>query len=327
MDLLVLGGTRFLSRAVAQEALDRGHRVTCACRGRSGTVPAGARHLELDREQPLPDLGSPDAVVDVGRLPSWVRRSVAALPEAHQVFVSSISAYADEATPHGTPRTLPLHEPRWEDVDLSVDAEAYGPMKVACEELVRDGAASWTVLRPGLIVGPGDPTGRFTYWPARLAETPERPEVLAPGTPEDLVQVIDVRDLAAWIVRCAEDRAPGVFDAVGPALPLATLLREVATGCGVTEPALTWVDQDALQRVGVSPWAGPHSLPLWLPRPAYDGMLSHDARPALAAGLTVRPLAETARDTLAWLRASPDALALGLTAGEEEGVLRLTRST
>ncbi|WP_166389175.1 NAD-dependent epimerase/dehydratase family protein [Nocardioides ochotonae] len=325
MDLLVLGGSRFLSRAVAQEALDRGHRVTCACRGRSGSLPEGARHLPVDRAEPLPDLGSPDAVVDIGRQPSWVRRSVAALPDAHHVFVSSISAYADERTPHGTPETLPLHEPRFEDVDLGADAEAYGPLKVACERLVEDGAASWTVIRPGLIVGPGDPTGRFTYWPARFAATTEHPQVLAPGSPEDLVQVIDVRDLAAWIVRCAEDRVPGVFDAVGPALPLAQLLGEVATGCGVPDPGLTWVAQDSLERVGVAPWAGPHSLPLWLPRPAYDGMMAHDAAPALAAGLVPRPLATTAADTLAWLRSQPDAVVTGLTADEEEGVLRLTR--
>ena len=129
--------------------------------------------------------------------------------------------------------------------------------------------------------------------------------MLAPGDPEDAVQVLDVRDLAAWIVRCAEDRVPGVFDAVGPALPIARLLGEVAAGCGVPEPALTWVDQDSLDRVGVSPWAGPHSLPLWLPRPAYDGMMTHDPDPARAAGLVARPVAETAADTLAWLRARP----------------------
>jgi len=325
MDLLVLGGTRFLSRAVAQEALERGHRVTCACRGRSGSVPEGARLVELDRAEALPALGTPDAVVDVARQPSWVRRSVRALPAAHHVFVSSISAYADERTPHGTPATVALHEPRFEDVDLGADAAAYGPLKVACEQLVRDGAASSTVVRPGLIVGPGDPTGRFSYWPARFAAVPERPQVLAPGDPEDAVQVLDVRDLAAWIVRCAEDRVPGVFDAVGPALPIARLLGEVAAGCGVPEPALSWVDQDSLERVGVSPWAGPHSLPLWLPRPAYDGMMTHDPDPARAAGLLARPVAETAADTLAWLRSTPDAVVTGLSAEEEAGVLRLTR--
>ncbi|MQW76895.1 epimerase [Nocardioides sp. dk4132] len=325
MDLLVLGGTRFLSHAVAQEAVGRGHRVTCACRGRSGGIPEGARHVELDRGEPLPDLGSPDAVVDVARQPSWVRRSVEALPAAHHVFVSSISAYADERTPHGTPATVALHEPRFEDVDLGADATAYGPLKVACERLVQDGATSSTVLRPGLIVGPGDPTGRFTYWPARFAAALERPLVLAPGDPEDPVQVLDVRDLAAWIVRCAEDRVAGVFDAVGPAVPVARLLGEVAAGCGVPEPALTWVDQDSLERVGVGPWAGPHSLPLWLPRPAYDGMMTHDAGPAQAAGLATRPVAETAADTLAWLRATPDAVVTGLSADEEAGVLRLTR--
>lgn len=328
MRILVLGGTVFLSRAVAEEAVRRGHEVVCACRGTSGSVPDGARHVETDRTRPLPaELAGFDAVVDVGRHPSWVRAAVERLPEAHWVFVSTISVYADESTPGGRPGTLPLHEPVTDDVDLAADPDAYGPMKVGCEQLVAAGTRSSLILRPGLIVGPGDPTGRFSSWPARLAAAGpgERPEVLAPGDPGDTVQVIDVRDLAAWIVDGAEQRRTGVLDAIGPALPIADLLARAATGCGTT-PVWTWVPQEFLEAQQVQPWAGPRSVPLWLPRPAYDGMLAHDVAPALAAGLRIRPLEETARDTLAWLRTSPDATLTGLSAAEEADVLAAWRA-
>jgi 2'-hydroxyisoflavone reductase len=317
MRILVLGGTVFLSRAVAAEAVRRGHEVVCACRG--SAVPDGARHLPVDRTEPLPSLTGFDAVVDVARRPSWVRAAVAQLPDAHWVFVSTINVYEDESTPGGRPGTLPLRAPITEDVDLAVDPEAYGPMKVACEEIVTSGAASALVVRPGLIVGPGDPTGRFTYWPARLGSDPA--EVVAPGDPADVVQVIDVRDLAEWIVDGCETRLEGVYDGVGPATPIADLLAEVAAGCSAA-PQWRWVPQARLEELGVEPWAGPRSIPLWLPRPAYDGMLAHDVTPSLEAGLRIRPLVETARDTLAWLRATPDAVVTGLTAEEESALLR-----
>jgi nucleoside-diphosphate-sugar epimerase len=290
MKLLVLGGTRFLSREVATQAVARGWDVTCACRGESGTVPDGAAHLPWDRTEDAPAAvaeGAWDAVVDVTRLPSHARRAVEAAPGAHWVFVSTISVYADNASP----AMEPLLEPITDDVDLSVDPEAYGGMKVACEQLVQSGAASWVVVRPGLIVGPGDPTGRFAYWPQRLARGGE---VLAPGRPEDVVQVIDVRDLATWLLDACEARTTGVFDPVGTPTPFGRLLAETAAGVGDPEPQLTWVDADFLEAQGVAPWAGEGSLPLWLPRPEYDGMLAHDPSPAVAAGLRLRPLAETA---------------------------------
>jgi len=318
MRILVLGGTVFLSRAVAAEAVGRGHDVVCACRG--SAVPAGAEHLPYDRTGPVPDeLTGFDAVVDVARQPSWVRAAVDRLPDAHWVFVSTISAYADESTPGGRPGALPLHEPRFADADLGVEPDAYGPMKVACEQLVTDGTASSMVVRPGLIVGPDDPTGRFSYWPARLGTAPA--EVLAPGDPADVVQVVDVRDLADWIVDSLELRRTGVYDGVGPARPIGELLAEAAAGCDAA-PRWRWVSQADLEAHGVEPWAGPRSVPLWLPRPAYDGMLAHDVAPSLAAGLRIRPLADTARDTLAWLRATPDAVVTGLTAEEERTLLQ-----
>ncbi|HYF74398.1 MAG TPA: NAD-dependent epimerase/dehydratase family protein [Nocardioides sp.] len=320
MKLLVLGGSVFLSQAVAAEAVRRGHDVTCANRGSSGAVPDGAELVVWDRARPLPTAlaeAAYDAVVDVARMPSWVRGAVAAFPDAHWVFVSTVNVYADESTPGGRPGTLPLREPIHGDVDLAADPEAYGPMKVACEQAVRDGAASWTVIRPGLIVGPGDPTGRFTYWPARMAGGGE---VLAPGRPEDRTQVIDVRDLAAWIVTAAEERTPGDYDGVGEVLAMSEVLAQVAAGCDAAVD-LTWVPQEFLTEQGVQPWAGPDSVPLWLPRPEYDGMGAHDPEPSYAAGLALRPLADTARDTLAWLRATPGATVTGMSREREAAVL------
>ena len=244
MRLLVLGGTRFLSREVAALAVARGWDVTCACRGESGTVPSGAELVRWDRTEEAPDAlrdGAWDAVVDVARLPSHVRRAVAAVPGAHWVFVSTINVYADDATPQGRPGGLPLRDPQPDDVDLGVDPEAYGAMKVACERLVTEGAASAMVVRPGLIVGPGDPTGRFSYWPARLADTAGHPEVLLPGEPDDSVQVIDVRDLAAWIVDSAEQRRTGTFDGTGRAMTRAALTDAVAAAARDT---LLWLRED-----------------------------------------------------------------------------------
>jgi len=317
MRLLVLGGTVFLSRAVAAEAVARGHEVTCAARGTSGSAPEGARLVSVDRTQPLPDLGEFDAVVDVARHPSWVRNALAAHPDAHWVFVSTVNVYADDATPGGTPATLPLVEAIEEDVDLKENPEAYGPMKVTCERMVLDGARSAMVIRPGLIVGPGDPTGRFSYWPRRLAAGGE---VLAPGDPTDAMQVADVRDLAAWAVTACEQRTTGVYDGVGRAMPISDLLAQCADGVP-PDVTWTWVDQEFLQAQEVEPWMGPGSIPLWLPRPEYDGLPAHDVRPSLDAGLTLRPLAETTRDTLAWLDTTPDAVVTGIDLDRERELL------
>ncbi len=315
MRLLVLGGTVFLSRAVAAEAVRRGHDVVAACRGASGDVPDGVRLVRWDRDLEAPPeitAGEYDAVVDVARHPSRVRRAVAALPDAHWVFVSTVNVYADDTLPGG-PGTVPLREPIHDDVDLATDPEAYGAMKVACEQAVQGGAASWAVVRPGLIVGPGDPTGRFSYWPRRLEQGGE---VLAPGDPGDIVQVIDVRDLAAWLVTLAERRTTGVYDGVGEPLPIRDLLERCAP-----DATLTWVDADFLAEQGVEPWMGPDAVPLWLPRPDYDGMMQHDVDGSLAAGLTLRPVAETSRDTVAWLAATPDAPVTGIDRDREAAVL------
>lgn len=309
MNLLVLGGTKFLSRSVATQAIERGWDVTCACRGTSGPLPEGVTHLPWDRSLEAPAAladGEWDAVVDVSRTPSHVRRAVAALADAQWVFVSTINVYADNSSP----AMEPLVEAITTDVDLAEDPEAYGPMKVACERAVIEGTSSSMVVRPGLMVGPDDGSGRFSYWPERLARGGE---VLAPGSPSDVVQVIDVRDLAAWILDACAARTTGVFDGVGEIMPIARLLDEVAAGVGATG-TFTWVDSDFLEEQGVEPWAGEGSLPLWLPRPEYDGMMSHDPRPAIDAGLRLRPVADTARDTL-------DEVAIGISPVREAEVL------
>jgi 2'-hydroxyisoflavone reductase len=317
MRILVLGGTQFLSRAVATDAVARGHEVTCAARGESGSVPDGARHVFLDREAPDWSVveGEWDAVVDVARTPSWVAGALDHLAEAHWTFVSTISVYADHSTPGGTPETLPLLPPITEDVEQDT-AESYGSSKVACEQDVLARAREAVIVRPGLIIGPGDPSGRFTYWPERLAEGGD---VLAPESPDRDTQAIDVRDLAAWIVTCAEKGIAGVYDASGRVQRLGDLVDEVAAAVG-GDPTLVWAPAEFLLERDVTYWAGPRSLPLWLPEDA-RGMTSHDVTAAFDAGLTTRPIGETAVDTLTWLRENPHAPRTGLTRAEEQDLL------
>ena len=323
MRLLVLGGTRFLSRAVAAAAAARGHEVTAACRG-SSPVPDGVTHVALDRTTDDPAevaaLGGFEVVVEVASTPSWVRRAVDALPDAHWVYVSSVSAYADQRTPMSGAGRLPLLPAIPDDHDIYEGPDVYGGMKVACEQVVQQGTASSYVVRPGLVVGPGDPSGRFTYWPVRLDRAAhDGLPVLAPGDPADLSQVVDVRDLAAWVVSGAEQRLTGVVDGVGAVHTRADFLTEIARGVGV-EPDWRWVGSARLTELGVAPWMGPRSIPLWLPPEEYGGMLAHDPAPAADAGLVVRPLSETAADTLAWWQAE-DGHVTGLTPAEESEVL------
>ena len=321
MRVLVLGGTVFLSRATAAAAVARGHEVTCAARGASGAGPEGARFVRLDRERPdwSALAGQPwDVVVDVARRRSWVRSALDALADDAKawVFVSTCSVYADHATPwQGV--DAPLLPEAGPDVD-ETDMSRYGELKVACEQAVtgRFGDAA-LVVRPGLVVGPGDPSGRFAYWPRRIAESRT---VLAPGEPDDPVQTIDVRDLARWLVEAAECGLRGTFNAVGPAMPRGEALAEIAAGVGM-EPMLAWVPQEFLTANGVEPWMGERSLPLWLPVPEYAGFMSRDVSETLAAGLTVRPLAETARDTFDWLQQDPDANVTGLSLAEHRELL------
>ncbi|MGH3355778.1 MAG: NAD-dependent epimerase/dehydratase family protein [Nocardioidaceae bacterium] len=322
MRLLILGGTLFVSHATAAEAVARGHQVTCAARGESGRVPEGSTFVRLDRTSPdwseLAD-GDWDAVIDVARYPSWVRDAVDALADhvSAWVFVSTVSVYADHATPGQRADRAAMLAAAADDADES-DPSQYGELKVSCEQVVLERfGESALVARPGLIVGPGDPSGRFAYWPDRLARGDD---VLAPGSPGDAVQMIDVRDVATWLVDAVERRTTGTYDLVGPPMGRADMLAAVARGVG-TDPRLTWVDQEFLLEHDVQMWMGDRSLPLWVPVPEHAGLMSRDASPVLATGLVVRPLEETARDTLAWLARDPDAKVTGLTPTEQQELL------
>jgi 2'-hydroxyisoflavone reductase len=341
MRLLILGGTRFLGRATAQAAIAAGDEVVCAARGKSGTAPEGARFIAIDRSQPdaYADLGEFDAVVDVSNRPSHVRAALAALSErvGHWVYVSSVSAYSDNETTGLTPATGATLDPAPLDVNED-DLENFGACKVAAERAVLEavGADRAFICRAGLIVGPEDSSGRFTYWPVRIARGGS---VIAPGTPSDPVQWVDVRDLAAWLVHAARERVSGIFDGMCEPIGRGEFLEEVVRTVGPIGTELVWINQQFLEQQQVNTWFGPRSLPMWLPVPEYAGMLRHDGGPARAAGLACRDLADTVRSTLAWQRATSPAetetsdasmraapLACGLTPDEEASVLEAWRA-
>jgi len=299
MKLLVLGGTKFLGRHAVAHALEQGHEVTTFTRGQTNPeLFAEAEHLYGDRDGELDVLhgGTWDGVVDTsGYVPRVVRQSAELLRDKVQryVFVSSISVYADFSRPVTTATpTAELDDPDTEDV-----LPNYGALKAACERVVEEvyGDRS-TRVRAGLIVGPHDPTDRFTYWPRRIARGGD---VLAPGSPDAPVQFVDARDLGAWLVKLALEGPGGVFDATGPAEPLTMgeLLERMREVIG-SDANLVW----RTEIEGVDPWM---ELPLWLPGDDYAGMLRADVKPAVEAGLTFRPVEETTADTLAWDRTVP----------------------
>lgn len=325
MKVLILGGTAWLSRQVATEALSRGHDVTCAARGESGEVADGARLVRVDRDDAdaLDGLAEEDGwevVIDVTRRPSHARAAVDALGDLaeHWIYISSVSVYADHATPHQDVHA-PTVDPAPADVDER-DMRHYDRLKRACEVAVTDELEDRSlVVRPGLVVGPGDPSGRFAYWPHHAATATE---LLVPEPPDDQVQLIDVRDLATWIVQLAEDDVLGVLDGVGPPMARELFVQEVLAGVGTT-PTLLWVDEAFLVEHGVQGWSGAHSIPLWMPGAGYAGFMARDMLLSVDADLLVRPLAETARDTISWLRETPDAAVTGLTDAEHAELVAL----
>lgn len=305
MRLLVLGGTKFLGRHFVEAALRRRHEVTLFNRGRTapGLFP-GVETVTGDRDGGLAALAGRtwDAVLDPsGYVPRVVGAAVSALAGrvGFYAFVSTISTYATPIAP-GADESAPLAalaDPATEEVT----GETYGGLKAACERAVARGFGERAlVVRPGLIVGPHDPTDRFTYWPRRLSRGGD---VLAPAVPGQPVQVIDVRDLAAWMLAMIERGTGGTFNATGPAEPLTLgeLLERAALALGVPS-RIVWVDVAFLLERGVEPWT---ELPLWVPA-GEGGIDEVSIARALATGLALRPLAETVRDTLAWDLARPD---------------------
>jgi 2'-hydroxyisoflavone reductase len=327
MQLLVLGGTAWLGGAVAADAIARGADVVCLARGASGAVPDGARLVVADRWEPsaLDAVRDErwDAVVDVSRQPGQVRAAVAALAPVAERFllVSTANVYADQRT-LGQDEDAPLLAALESDVMTSGDE--YGPAKVACEQAVRAGfgADRSLIARAGLIGGPGDGSGRSGYWPWRFAHpSTDAGRVLVPDALERPTAVLDVRDLAAWLVDAAERGTSGTFDTLGRVLPLREHLeaaRSVAGGHTTIVPA----DEQWLADHRVEEWSGPRSLPLWLRDPDWWGMNARTGERARAAGLTNRPLTETLADVLAWeeeQRANPHGA--GLTDDEERELL------
>jgi 2'-hydroxyisoflavone reductase len=320
MDLLILGGTRFLGRYLVEAALGGDHRVTLFNRGLSGPdLFPEVETIKGDRDGDLSALRGRrwDAVIDTcGYVPRVVRASAGLLADAvdHYTFVSSISVYPDNMGP-GADEGAPVEELEDPTVE-EITGETYGGLKALCERAAEEEMPGRILnVRPGLISGPHDPTDRFTYWPRRVAAGGE---VLAPDRPELRVQFIDVRDLAGWMVKMSAEQQTGTYNATGPAyeLRMGKLLEECEAVGG--DAKIVWVSEEFLEENGVEPFT---DLPLWVPR-EYAGMLAVDCGKAIAAGLTFRPVSETIRDVLEWdtNRAEPD-LAAGLEPEKERELL------
>lgn len=331
LKLLVLGGTGFLGPHFVEAARKRGHTLTLFNRGKtnpdkfSGEDYRDIEQLHGDRKTDLSALAGErkwDAVLDTSAyIPADVTRSAKLLaPKVRQyLLVSTISVYAKNDVP--SDETSPLAVLSDPNV-TEVTGETYGGLKALCEKAAEaELPGRTTVVRPGLIVGPGDNSDRFTYWPARADRGGE---ILAPGSAQDPTQFIDVRDLAAFLLACIERGHVGIYnaDAEPGALTMGALLRESQKAAG-KKSTLTWAPADFLEAQKVAPWS---DMPVWIPaRGEYAGFGRTSVRKARAAGLSYRPLRDTVRDTLAWWRKLPEERRAkpkaGLSAQRESEVL------
>jgi 2'-hydroxyisoflavone reductase len=324
--ILVIGGTRFLGRHLVEEALGRNHDVTLFNRGKSN--PDLFPQLETilgDRERDLKKLQQAsqgwDTVVDVaGYLPRLVRLSAEALKETvgRYAYISSISVYSNfgkvginESDPVGTIEDEATEE---------ITEETYGPLKALCEGVVQEVYGERAqIIRPGLIVGPHDPTDRFTYWPVRMSRGGD---VLAPQRPEAPIQIIDVRDLSAFILKLIEENVSGIYNATGPDYELSLgKLLDVSKQLTGSNANIHWASVNFLNQHGVQAWS---DMPTWIPDDEEGvGFSRVDVSKAIAAGLKFRPLEETVRDVLAWAQTRPanHEWRAGLTAEREADVL------
>lgn len=297
-----------MGRHLVELAGARGHELVLFNRGRTGAgLHPGIERVVGERAGSLDGLCGRtfDAVVDMsGYFPPDVERSASLLAGSagRYLFVSSRSVYADHSQPGANEDSALAELPPGAPAD-EITGESYGPLKVMCEHAAQAAFGDRAlILRPGLIVGPYDPTGRFTYWPVRVAEGGD---VLVPAPPYQPIQVVDARDLAAFMLHLLERDVRGTFDVVSPAgtLNLGRVL-DACVAAGDGDGRLVWVDEGFLLERGVEPWT---ELPLWTPGEDMAGFQRSDASRALAAGLTIRPIGETVADTLRWAReAQPD---------------------
>ena len=329
--ILILGGTGFTGPSQVQYALSRGHKVTTFNRGKThpGELPKEVEQLIGDRNGQLDALKGRkwDVAIDnPTTLPAWVRDAAQVLKGnvERYVFISTISVYGEPKT--GPDETAPTE--KYEGADPYKETleamkaggyKTYGPLKALSEREAEKWFPKKTlIIRPGLIVGPRDETDRFTYWPVRIERGGE---VLAPGSPDDSVQFIDARDLAEWTIRMVENRETGIYNATGPAKPLGVggMLDGIKSALK-SNARFTWVTEDFLTQQKVEAWS---DMPVWTGKES--GVARTKIDRALSKGLTFRPLAETARDTLAWFKSLPQdrqsKLRAGLTPEREMEVL------
>ncbi len=337
LEILVLGGTGLIGPPMVEYALARGHKLTLFNRGKTNShlFPeveriTGDRNDDISAlEKAVADGRRWDVVIDnTASIPRWVSESAGLLAGAADLYLytSSISAYADSSIP-GADETAAVGRISAEDeagvlTTKDITGENYGPLKARCEEETRKAFPDRAVVvRPGLIVGPGDYSDRFSYWPIRIFRGGE---VMAPGNPDDPVQFIDCRDLGEWYIRLVENKAVGTYNGTGPRSPMsiAGMLHGIRAAVD-NEISFTWVEADFLEKHEVQPWM---EMTVWVPPVGeYAGFSASSIRRALDAGLTFRPLADTAKTTMDYWnslpeerRAKPKA---GLSAEKEKQVL------
>jgi 2'-hydroxyisoflavone reductase len=308
MKILILGGTKFLGRHLVEAALAAGHEVTLFNRGQTNpTLFPNVETILGDREHDIEKLSGRewDAVIDVaGYVPRIVRLSAQGLEKnvKRYVYISSISAYAgfskigiNESDPVAKMPDQPTEEN---------DPETYGARKAAAEQIVQDIYGDRAlIIRPGLIVGPYDPTDRFTYWPMRVKRGGD---MIAPDRPAAPIQIIDGHDLSAFIIQLIEQNASGIYNATGPdrELTIGELLDacKLVSGSGA---AFHWASREFLEEHDVQPWS---DMPVWIPdtEEGMEGFSRVDVSKAIDAGLKFRPLEDTIRDTIAWAEMRPE---------------------